>query len=186
MSTSPTNPVMQDVLDTFYQHVFANMATLKPSQAMHGLISVQDWPQVNVDLNGGLYLLHLTSSAVAESSKPAQQYIEHFVQWNWIVQGADIAAANVDPNRGSRGRAFVAIQELIRQAHFPGFCLKQSIQGYDQTAASGTFTPYSPIEMIYWTVPRCIVKPDKASGIIYGVATLQVSAYSTTNPLMDP
>jgi hypothetical protein len=184
--TTPANPVMIDVLDTFYQYIAGNIALLNPSQAMHGLISVQDWPEVNLDLNGGLYLLHLTSPPVAAMSKPAQQYLEHFVQWQWVVQGSDIAATNVDPNRGNRGRASFAMQELIRQAHFPGFCTKKSIQGYDPTSASGTFAPYSPIEMIYWTAPRCIAKPDKQSGIIYGVATLQVSAYSTTNPLMDP
>jgi hypothetical protein len=185
MSAFPTNPTMQDVLDTFYKFVSDNITALGVSQPMHGIIAVQDWPPVDLDLNGGLYLLHLTSTPVPEKSKPAQEYIEHFIQWNWAIQGGDIQPANVDSNRGSRWRTHMALQELIRQSHFPGFCLKRSIQGYDATAASGTFTPYSPTEMIYWTAPKCLAKYDKASGLIYGVATLQVSAYSVTNPLVN-
>lgn len=179
------NPTFIDVLDTFYFAVATNIGVLNPTQTMHGMIGSQDWPQVNIDLNGGLYLLYLTSVVVPEKSKPAQDFYDHFLQWTWAVQGNDIQAANVDANRGDRWRSNVALQELLRQAHFPGFCQKRQIQSYDPTAASGTFTPYSPIEMIYWTAPKLLVKYNKDAGILYGTASLQVSAYSTVNPLVN-
>lgn len=179
-------PAIVDSIDSFYKSVRDAMTALAPSQVFHGIIEAQDWPNIQIDPNGGLYLLVIASNPVPEFSRPYQTYFEHFVQWNWVWMGQDLVAGQVAPNRGDRYRNQMATFELLRQAHFPGFTPKLAITGYDPTTGSGTFTPYSPVEMVKWTAPKLQMREQSQAGIVYGVATLQISAYSTVNPIVNP
>jgi hypothetical protein len=189
MGTVPTNPVMIDVLDTFYSYISTNLATLNPQLTnldfqMCGIVNAQDWPQTEL-VDGGLYLLYLSSVPIPEQSTRAQTYFEHYVQWAWVFLGTDIAADQVSMNRGDRYRNDMVIVEALRQAHFPGYCQKQFSQ-CDSTTGAVTFTSYSPVEMIHWGMPRLGTKMANAqSGILYGTAPLEVYGFSTVNPLLN-
>lgn len=184
--TTPAKPALIDSIDTFYKWVFDKMAILDSTQRFRGIVQAQDWPNVTIDPDGGLYLVVLASNPIPEESRPYQTYYEHFVQWNWIWMGTDIQANQVAANRGDRYRKQAGSFEKLRQCHFPGFAPKLAIEGYDPVTGSGTFTPYSPVEMVKWTPPKLQTRVQDQAGILYGVATLQISAYSTVNPTMNP
>lgn len=187
MASVPANPAMIDVLDTFYLFVATNLAklTIPSSVAItcQGVVNAQDWPQTEI-VEGGLYLLYLTSVPIEENGTRAQTYYEHYVQWAWVFLGTDLASNQVGANRGDRYRNDLAVVEALRQAHFPGFCPKQ----FSACDASGnvTFSAYSPEEMIHWSKPRLGTKMANAqSGVLYGTAPLEVYGWSTVNPLMN-
>jgi len=184
MTTIPANPVLIDALDAFYSFVAANMAKLNPDQKMLGMIAAQDWPQLELDTNGGLNLLYLSSVPIGGTQ--SQNYYQHFVQWVWVLMGDDISKTQVGLNRGSRYRSHFAIAELLRQAHFPGFCPKQ-FSTVDSTTGDVTFTTYDPIETITWSMPKIVTRNDNPqSGLLYGTASLRVSSYSDVNPVVNP
>jgi hypothetical protein len=189
MSSVPANPVMIDVIDTFYSQIAANIAKLSPATTqaitLQGICNSADWPQIEL-VDGGLYLLYLTSVELPEQSTRSQTYFEHYLQWAWVFLGTDLAANQVGANRGDRYRNNMAMVEMLRQAHFPGFCPKQFSQ-LNQETGEVTFTAYTPVEMISWGMPRLGTKMANAqSGVLYGTAPLEVYGFSTVNPLMNP
>jgi len=187
MTTVPANPVMIDSLDSYYNYVAAKINALDPDafDLLQGLSNAQDWPQTEL-VDGGLYLLYLSSMPIEEESTQSQTYYEHFLQWSWAFLGDDIQPNQVAANRGSRYRSDLAVVELLRQAHFPGFSPKlQAV--CDPVTGAVTFVPYSPVEMIKWSKPRLGTKLAIAqSGISYGTAPVEVYAWSTVNPLVNP
>jgi hypothetical protein len=183
--TVPANPVMVDVLDTFYTFIVAKYQLLNPARKLLGLINAQDWPQVEL-VDGGLYLLYLTSVAIEEDSTLSQTYYEHYLQWAWIFLGNDLQSNQVGFNRSSRYRDNFAVVEELRQVHFPGWCPKQQL-ACDETSGTITPTPYDPVEMIHWSKPRLGTKLAMAqSGVSYGTAPFEVYAWSTLNPAVNP
>lgn len=184
MSTVPSNPTLIDALDTYYSFIYAQYQLLNSSRQLCGIVNAQDWPQAEL-VDGGLYLLYLSSAPVPEMSTKTQTYFEHFVQWAWTLIGDDLQSDQVGLNRGDRYRTSLAIEEELRQVHFPGFCAKQFSQ---VDAASGTvaFTQYAPIEMIHWSAPKLGVRMANAqSGLLYGTAPVEVYGFSTVNPLLN-
>ena len=182
----PATPVMIDCIDTYYAYIVAQAAQLNPAQAFTGVLAAQDWPQTEANVTGGLGLLYLGGTPDVRRSTQSQQFIEHSLQWVWILMGADIAANEVAANRGSRYLMDMGIRELLRQAHFPGFCPKQFLTLNNSTGAV-SFTTYSPIETITWSNPKMRVAPDNGkSGILYGSATVQLFGWSDVNPLVNP
>jgi hypothetical protein len=184
MSTVPANPTFVDVLDTFYAKIAANIALLNPARVLCGMVNAQDWPQIEL-VDGGVYLLYLTSVELPAQSTKSQTYFEHYMQWSWTFLGDDLQATQVGMNRGDRYRNNMAVVEELRQAHFPGFCAKQ-FSRCDPDTGVVTFTPYSPSEMISWSMPKLGTKMANAqSGILYGTAPVEVYGYSTVNPAMN-
>jgi hypothetical protein len=188
MPSVPANPVINDVLDTFYFYIAANIAKLTPVTTvpitLQGMVNAADWPQIEL-VDGGLYLLYLTSVEMPEQSTKSQTYFEHYLQWAWTFLGSDLASNQVGANRGDRGRNNLALVEMLRQAHFPGFCPKQ-FSRCDPDTGVVTFTAYTPVEMISWGMPRLGTKMANAqSGVLYGTAPLEVYGFSTVNPLLD-
>jgi len=185
----PVYPSFVDVTDTFYNYVSQKLAaqtipTSVPVKMM-GLINAADWPQAEV-VEGGIYLLYLTSVPIEEDGSRAQTYYEHYMQWAWLFLGNDLTSGQVGRIRGSRHRDDMAVVEAMRQAHFPGFCSKQ-FSTCDPGTGVVTFAPYNPQEMIHWSFPRLGTKIASAqSGVLYGTAPLEVYAWSTVNPVVNP
>lgn len=184
MGTVPVNPVMIDVLDSFYGYIVTQMQKLNPARQFKGIVNAQDWPQAEIT-EESLYLLYLTSVPLQENSTRAQTYYEHFVQWAWIIIGNDLQGTQVGLNRGNRYRDSMAIEEELRQVHFPGFAPKQFVT-VDLSTGVVTYTPYSPVEMIHWSEPKLGVKmANTQSGLLYGTSPLQVYGWSGVNPLLN-
>lgn len=187
--SSPANPAMIDVLDTFYLYVTTNLAkfnlgSLTPPVSLQGIVNAQDWPQREI-VDGGLYLLYLQSVAVEEDSTRSQTYFEHFMQWAWVVIGTDLSSNQVGFNRGNRYRADMAIEEALRQSHFPKFCPKRFLSA-DGVSGVVTSTLYSPVEMIHWSMPRFGIKLNNPqSGVAYGAAPVEVYGWSTVSTLVN-
>jgi hypothetical protein len=184
----PANPQFIDCIDTFYNYVATNLDALTIASSvkvtLQGVANAQDWPQ-NEIVDGGLYLLYLSSVPVEEEGTRAQTYFEHYMQWAWVFLGNDLTSKQVGANRGSRHRDDLAVVEALRQAHFPGFCPKQ-FSTVDPTTGAVTFTPYSPEEMIHWAMPRLGTKlAASQSGVLYGTAALEVYGWSTVSPLVN-
>jgi hypothetical protein len=182
--TVPANPSFGDVLDTYYVYIAGQLGKLNPARKPCGMVNAQDWPQVEI-VDGGLYLLYLTSVELLSQGTKSQTYFEHYVQWAWMFLGNDLSASQIGMNRGDRYRSNLAVVEELRQAHFPGYCPKQFSQ-CDVHTGVVTLTPYSPVEMISWGMPKLGTRMDNAkSGVLYGTASLEVYGYSTVNPLMN-
>jgi len=186
--TTPANPAMIDVIDTFYAYIANNLGKLTiPTSVpvtMQGVANAQDWPQTEI-VDGGLYLIYLSSVPVQEEGTRAETYFEHYVQWAWVFLGNDLTQAQVGANRGSRHRDNLAVIEALRQAHFPGFCIKQ-FSAADPNTGNVTFGNYAPVEMIHWSMPRLGTKLAAAqSGVLYGTAPLEIYGWSTVNALVN-
>ena len=184
----PTNPSFVDVLDTFYAKIADNLGKLTiPTSIpvkLKGWVNAQDWPQIEI-VDGGLYLLYIQSVDIVEDGTRAATYYEHFLQWAWVFLGGDLASNAVGMNRASRHRDDMAVVEALRQAHFPGFCTKQ-FSSCDPASGTVTFTDYSPVEMIHWSMPKLGTKiPLEQNGVLYGAAPVEVFGWSMVNPLMD-
>lgn len=191
MGSQPAVPKFVDVWDTFYEYVSSNIATLLPQAvtsvalSLQGIANAQDWPQDEI-VDGGLYLLYLTSVPIEEDGTRAQTCFEHYFQWTWILMGSDLAANQVGANRGDRYRNNAAVVEMLRQAHFPGYCAKR-FSSLNPVTGAVTFTNYNPEETIRWSMPRFGSKlATGQSGLIYGTAPLEVYAWSAVNPLVNP
>lgn len=179
---------MISALDSYFHHVKTQMAIVAPLQRFGGAIMARDWP-LDPPIPGALYLLYLTSVPTPLGTQ-AQNHFEYFCQWVWILIGTDIQATQQAANRGDRYRGNLQIAENLRQANYPGYTQKLQVTNVDQQTGAVTYAPVtslypaSDLEMITWTKPRFMPKQDEKSGLIYGAAAVQVSAFDDVNILV--
>lgn len=161
-------------LATFsYPKVGANGQPLSVTYGAGGLLMAQQWPPQNVKLDNTLYLLDLSALPIGRQGYSAANPIKIMnVQWAWIVKGTDLQAGTRGLNRGDRFVIHQQIQDAMNKALYPGFCEKKSwaLDG------NGNFvgTSLNPPEFILWNPVPTDGRPQKESGIIYGVAALRI------------
>jgi hypothetical protein len=174
-----------EAIDTYYDYVARQMATAATSQAMCGYIAAQDWP-LTAPVEGGLYLLYLTSVPVAGGE--SQILYQHQLQWVWLLIGTDIKINQVAENRGDRYRTNIMIMQNLRQANYPSFCPKKTFTVNSQTGViTGVGFGQQPgiggADSVWWSKLRFMPKQDNdRSGLIYGAAALQLYAYDDVLP----
>jgi hypothetical protein len=165
------------VLDSFYLYISQQIATLDPTQQMGGIIQARDWPQTP-PLEGALYLLVLGGVPVENgASTQSQNMYEFTCQWTWYFQGSDIAGYQQASNRGDRYRRSMQVVNLLRNAHYPGFCYKTNLSVDSQgnlTQAPISDAIYGGAEVVRWTLPRFIPTQDQKAGLLYETATVRV------------
>lgn len=187
-----------DAIDSYYQYVVNQMLTLSATVTINGItiaqplcgyIQARDWP-LTPPVEGGLYLLGLNEIPTDDQSRAQKEYEIH-VQWMWHLIGSDITMAQIKLNRSDRARMNWQIEDNLRQANYPGWCRMQSYVANQDGSVTGTPTMTygpggpsgslvtSPIEMVRWTDPRYMPKPDnQKSGLLYGSAALELYARS--------
>lgn len=167
-------------VDSYYAYVVGQMAKYAAGQKFGGLIDARDWPQ-SKPMFGALYLLYLSSTPMRQSTE-SQVLYDHLCQWTWIVVGTDLTGTNMGQNRGDRRRQNMVIEQNLRQASYPGFCQKLN---YGVPAASGAMVgvPFDSNDRVWWTKPQMMPRQDNdKTGLIYGAATVRVSAWVEIDP----
>jgi hypothetical protein len=149
-------------------------------QPFGGVADARDWPQTP-PLEGALYLLYITAVPSGIVSQ-AQMGYEYFCQWTWLLIGTDIQQAQMTQSRADRYRQNMQIQKNLRDANYPGFCVKQDYsanqQGVVSSVPSTSTFPYSTIEMVTWANLRFMPKSDnEKSGLVFGAAAVELEAY---------
>jgi hypothetical protein len=183
--------MIADVIDSYYLFVQQQMAAIGAQayvngvtvpQPFAGVVFARDWPLTEI-AESALHLVIISANAVGGS---VNQTIYEFVcQWNWLLIGTNLTYGQVGANRGDRYRTNLQIMNNLRQAHYPGFCQKQSITGVNQNTQALTQTPssstvpyasnpYNTVESIWWTKLRFPFKQDQQSGVVYGVGAFSL------------
>jgi hypothetical protein len=158
------------------------MGTINPTRKMAGVTDAQAWPPKNVMLES-FYLLTLGEKPVGKSFWSASiPVLTHSVQWTWIVVGTDLTVGKVGRNRGDRYRISMKMKEELLQATFPWFAQKGdwSVLGSTPSGLVLQETPITPLENMWWSPPVFLNKVDKDSGVIYGAASVQITAMEQT------
>lgn len=182
------------IIDSYYQFVSQQMVAINAQinvngaliqQPMCGYVQARDWPQTP-QVEGGLYLLILSTPLGGGLKSRAQEQVEVVCQWQWLLVGTDITAIQLAQNRGDRFRTNFQITENLRQANYPRFCRKQDYSvtptGVLQSIPSTSVYPVSPIESVTWTPLRFMPHTDsQISGLTFGVAALELYGFSDVN-----
>jgi hypothetical protein len=177
--------VLIDAIDTYFLYVAQQLAILDSTQVLCGTVNARDWPLTPPNTDGGLYLLFLR--AVPVGGTDSQTLWEYFCQWSWILLGTDIQSTQISENRGDVYRRDMAIANNVRQASFPGYCIKKSVAANSEGTL--TVTPYTGAavygaESVWWTRPRISPRRDPNSGVLYGTAVLELYAFDDVNALV--
>lgn len=184
-------------IDTYYTFVTQQMATLKATafingslvpQPFGGITNARDWPKTPV-LEGALYLLVLPAVQPYDIAMASQTQVgyKYFCQWVWLLYGTDIQANQITQNRGDRYRAEMSIQENLTNANYPGYARKKDFSadnnGNVTAVLSSSVVPTNPLEMVTWTKLRFMPRPDEASGVVYGAASVEILGYHDISPV---
>lgn len=183
-------------IDSYYMHIAQQMQTLTAQvvvngqsvvQPMGGIVEASDWPNSPTQ-EGALYLLVMNMVPTGEGVNAQVEY-EYFLQWSWLLIGADLTATQQGQNRQDRYRAFMQVIANLRQANYPRYCQKKNYTADAQgnlvaTAVESAF-PVSPRETVRWGNLRFMPRNDSnASGVLYGVATVELYAYDDVSILV--
>lgn len=162
---------MIDALDTLYNHFRTRMQTINASRVLKGYMDAQQWPPPNVEFDA-FYLLSLGDMPIDGQSIGDPIYT-HTVQFTWLNQGSDVNSANdvLGANRGNRVRTNWQMKQELLQALWPFFDQKQELSA----AANGSLSFDTLNEPMKWTKPEFTLRSDKASGILYQVATVKIT-----------
>jgi hypothetical protein len=149
-------------------------------QPFGGVVNARDWPATPPD-EGALYLLVLNTVPGGIVSQTQMGY-EYFCQWTWLLIGTDIQPTQMVQSRADRYRQNMQIMKNLRDATYPGWCVKQdysaSQQGVVTGVPSSTLVPYNTIEMVIWSNLRFMPKQDnQKSGLVFGAAAVELQAY---------
>lgn len=170
---------MLDVVDSYFEYVAGRMVTINPIRQMVGVSDAMDWPVKNVVLEA-FYLLVLGQRAAGSKAfwSPTVSVFTHALQWTWIIAGTDLTQGKVGRSRGDRYRTNMTMREELVNATYPWFAQKQTWAVIGSTPAGLALqgTPVVPSEQIWWTPPTFQNRVDEKSGLIYGSATVQVTA----------
>lgn len=182
-------------LDSYYTYVQYQLQVLGATvvingstvaQPFGGIANARDWPQTK-PIEGALYLLFLNAMPTREKSQAQVEY-EYFLQWVWIIIGADIGSAQLEQSRANRYRTNLQIMENLRQGNYPGFARKQDFSsdavGNVSVVNSASGYPVSDWESIRWSNIRFMPKSDNQSGLVYGAAAVELYAYSDVAALI--
>lgn len=163
---------MLNAVDSLFEYVKSRMATINPARVLGGLVDAQDWPPQNVQMEA-LYLIALPAVPVGkETYSAAIPILMHTLQWTWMVQGTDLAQAIIGANRGDRYRKNMQIRQDLLAALWPNFAEKKSWSVVGQAVVGASL---NPVEFMIWTPVQFLERIDKASGLLYGTATIHLT-----------
>ena len=187
-------PGLISAIDTYYSFVTQQLVKLNAQITVNGqpqdlslggVTDAHDWPQTQVT-EGTVYLINLNRQAMGGTI--SQRQYCYYLQWAWIVIGQDIPGTAIAANRGDRYRTNAQIEEFLRQANYPGFTQKTGVacdsQGNLTFTPSHSTLPLSGYEPLTWSELTFKSHEDEASGLIYGVATVELYAYSDVSALV--
>ena len=167
-----------DAIDTYYSYIVKQMATVAPSQSMSGYIAARDFP-LTPPVENSLYLLFISATPVGGTE--AQTLYQFLCQWNWLIIGTNIQANQQAENRGDRFRTNMGIISNLKQASYPGFCLKNTYAVGASGNVIGTNVIQAGVgttESIWWSRPQFTPKQDnQKTGLIYGTATVRLYCF---------
>lgn len=160
-----------DAIDSHYQFVKARIKEIAPTRIVAGMLNARDWPYKEAKLEA-FYLLSVTDAPGPSSMiSEAIPIVSHQVQWSWLIAGDDLRPE--DPkrsaNRAKRFRLNKEMQGELLKALTPRFCEKQNWQ-----MVNGVWTGTPLNEYIMWTVPRFVGREDKDTGLVYGMALVNI------------
>lgn len=146
---------------------------INPDRKFGGVMDAQEWPTADVDMEA-LYLLTLGETPLGRQAFSASSPIYVFTaQWTWLIAGNDLDQGVEGRNRGDRYRIDAAIKDELRRSSFP-FAAEKKVTTVDSNNLV-VRTPFDPKEYIYWQALQFTKRSDKASGLIYGVATAYIT-----------
>lgn len=166
---------MIEAIDSHYQSVKQRVLALNSARQFGGIMEARDWP-TQPQLFDAFYLLTLGFTPLGKQAYSATSLIvSHLLQWVWIGKGTDIQSGIVGANRGDRYRTSLRMQTELLNGLYPYFTQKQTWAA-DQNTGKVTGTPVQPPESILWTPPVFHSRTDKASGLIYGAASVNLTS----------
>ena len=192
-----------DTVDTYALYIEQQVQKINPARVFAGVVNAQGWPLPVIQFNA-LYLLVLgeqQKKSNPRSGMPstlATTLFMYDVQWVWNVLGSVETSASSQVCANSQADAYrtnAAIQEELRQAHYPQFCNKNIIGiNYATTppSASVQLAPpsanaptYDVPEQVRWGEINFRVRlTPNEGGVTYGSASVQLQSYSQISPLV--
>jgi hypothetical protein len=161
-------------IDSYYEYCTGRMVTINPSRKMAGILDGQDWPSNLVQMES-FYLLTLGQRPLGKQFwSGTVPVLAHTLQWSWMISGTDLKNSKVGRNRGDRYRTNLTMREELLRASWPWFTekLTWSVQGSTPSGLALQSQSLNPKESIWWTELTFMNRLDRASGLIYGTATV--------------
>jgi len=165
---------MIEALDSHYLFVKNRIQTLNPQRKLGGIMDAMDWPTQVVDFET-IYCLTLGEVPIDKvGASAAIPILHHTVQWTWLILGTNPQAGLQIRSRGDRYRKHYQIVKEILNGTYPRFCEKLQVTS-DPATGNLVTAHMNPIEYITWTPVSISKKVDKASGLLYGIATVRIT-----------
>jgi len=163
-------------IDTHYLAVKTRIQALNANRKVIGVMSAQDWPPKNVELEA-FYLLVLGEVPLGRQADSASIPVKvHTVQWTWMIVGSDIQVGIQTRSRGDRYRTHFTMKGELENGVFPRFAPKVNVvvNNVGQLVA----VPIVPSEQIIWSPVSIMDRNEKSSGVTYGVGTVKITDFT--------
>lgn len=160
-------------IDSHYLAVKARVLNINATRVFAGVMSSQDWPPKDVQLEA-FYLLVMGEVPLGRQAYSASIPVKvHTVQWSWLIVGMDIQKGIQLRNRGDRYRTHFTMKGELENGVFPGFAQKQNV--VVNNSGQLVAVPIVPTEYIVWSPVSFVDRNEKASGVTYGLGTVRIT-----------
>lgn len=167
---------MSDAIDSHYHYVKGRVQALNPARKFMGIMDAEGWPPLKVATES-FYLLTLGDNPSSKASvSPFNMRYTDVAQWTWIIAGTPLVNGIAGRNRGDSYQINEQMKKEMRNGIYPLFCEKQTLTPDPANSGSMILTSYNPRLFVDWTFPQFTKRSDRASGLIYGIGTVYLTA----------